>query len=179
MAEFEVPETPESERERAIGLIIATIAVILAIVSAYGHGIHQDEILAHVDAADQYSFYQAKKDRHEQLELSTDAITLQRDHLSLPGQNDADRMLAAYATEEAKLDSDSQGIKAKGDELLKESQYLARRAGVFDLAEIGLQISVVLCSISILTGQKLFVRMGLVLAVAGVLVALWGCFLPR
>jgi len=47
------------------------------------------------------------------------------------------------------------------------------------LAEIGLQISVVLCSISILTEQKLFVRMGLVLAVAGVLIALWGFFLPR
>ena len=179
MAEFEVPESPETERERVIGLVIAIIAVILAIVSAYGHGIHQDEILAHVDAADQYAFYQAKKDRHEQLQLSTEAITLQRDKLSPDGQTEADRLLSSYATEEDKLDSDAQEIKTKGDDLLRESLYLSKRAYVFDLAEIGLQIAVVLCSISILTEQKLFVRMGVTLAIVGCLIAAWGIFLPR
>lgn len=179
MGEFELPEKPDSQKERVIGLIIAVIAVVLAIVSAIGHNTHQDEILAHVDAADQYAFYQAKKERHAQLELSTDSVMLERDRLSAASQPQADEMLSEYATEMKKLDSDGKDIKDKGDELLNESKYLAKKAGVLDLGEIALQIAVVLCSISILTEQNLFVRMGVSIAVVGVLVAVWGAFLPR
>jgi hypothetical protein len=177
MAEFELPEKAESRKERVIGLIIAAIAVVLAIVSALAHTTHNDEILAHVDAADQYAFYQAKKDRHAQLELSTDNLVLNRDHLSPGAQAHAGELLANYAAEMKKLDGDSAEIHAKGDELLKESGRLAHKAAVLDLGEIALQIAVVLCSISILTEQKLFVRMGVSIAVVGTLVALWGVFL--
>ena len=177
MAEFELPEKAESRKERVIGLIIAAIAVVLAVVSALAHTTHNDEILAHVDAADQYAFFQAKKDRHAQLELSTDNLVLNRDHLSPEGQTHATQLLANYAGEMQKLEADSASIHLKGDELLKESDHLAHKAGVLDLGEIALQIAVVLCSISILTEQPLFVRMGVSIAVVGVLVALWGEFL--
>ena len=177
MAEFELPEKAESRKERVIGLIIAAIAVVLAVVSALAHTTHNDEILAHVDAADQYAFYQAKKDRHAQLELSTDNLVLNRDRLTPEGQTHAFQLLANYAAEMKKLESDSAEIHARGDDLLKESSHLARKAGVLDLGEIALQIAVVLCSISILTEQKLFVRMGVAIALVGVLVAVWGEFL--
>ena len=174
MAEFEVPEAPESRKERAIGLIIAAIAVVLALVSAYGHQIHNEEILAHVDAADQYAFFQAKKDRREQLALSIDSLSLQRERLSLTSQSQADQLLSTYAAEMKKLDGDAVEIQAKGDDLLGESKRLAVKADVLDIGEIALQIAVVLCSISILTGQNLFVRLGVGVAVIGSLVALWG-----
>jgi hypothetical protein len=177
MAEFELPEKGKSRKERVVGLIIAAIAVVLAVVSALAHTTHNDEILAHVDAADQYAFYQAKKDRHAQLELSTDTLVLNRDQLSPAGQAHAGELLANYAAEMKKLDSDGTEIRARGDDLLKESDHLARKAGVLDLGEIALQIAVVLCSISILTEQQLFVRMGVSIAVVGVLIAFWGEFL--
>jgi hypothetical protein len=177
MDDFELPEKAENRKERVIGLIIAAIAVMLAIVSSRGHETHQDEILAHVDAADQYAFYQAKKERHAQLELSTDSLMLGRDRLSLDSQPQADQLLTEYAAEMKKLDSDSTQIRTQGDALMNESKRLAAKAGILDTGEIALQIAVVLCSISILTEQSLFVRMGVSIAVVGIIVALWGIFL--
>ena len=86
MDDFELPEKAESQKERVIGLIIAGIAVVLAIVSAIAHETQNDEILANADANDQYAFFQAKKTRHEQLELSTDYLKLSEDRLSAGSQ---------------------------------------------------------------------------------------------
>ena len=173
----ETPETPESRKKRVVGLIIAAIAVVLAIVTHAGNEIHQDEILAHVDASDQYNFYQAKKDRHAQLELQTDNLQLRFDNLSPGAQAQSNQFRDAYATEIKHLENDAKEIKAKGDELLGESRKLARKASILDIGEIALQISVVLCSITILTEQRLFVRLGVGVAMAGVLIAVWALFL--
>jgi hypothetical protein len=174
MAEFEMPEKPDNRKERVVGLIIAAIAVVLAIVSSQAHETHNDEILAHVDGADQYAFYQAKKERHAALELSTDNLMLEREKLSAATQPQVDQLLTSYAAEMAHLDSDGKGIQAKGDELMAESKRLAQKAKVLDLGEIALQIAVVLCSISIITEQNLFVHMGGAVAGIGILVAIWG-----
>ena len=177
MDEFEVPEKPDSGKERVVGLIIAVIAVVLAIVSALAHETHNDEILAHVDAADQYSFYQAKKERRAELDLSVDQLRLDLDRFSPTNQTAATQLITAHQNETARLQAEGKDIQAKGDELMKESQQLAAKARVLDLGEIGLQIAVVLCSITILTEQNLFVRLGVGIAAVGVLVALSGMFL--
>jgi hypothetical protein len=96
MAEYEVPEKTESRRERVVGLIIATIAVILAVVSALGHETQNDQILAHVDASDQYAFYQAKKERWNALELASDNATLYSDRLSPAGAQTEARLAVKY-----------------------------------------------------------------------------------
>jgi hypothetical protein len=178
MAEFELPEKPDNRKERVVGLIIAVIAVLLAIVSSRAHETHNDEILAHIDAADQFAFYQAKKERHAALELSTDNLMLEREKLSAASQPQADELLTSYAAEMQHLDSDGKEIEAKGSELMAESKRLAQRAEVLDLGEIALQIAVVLCSISILTEQKLFVQMGCLVAGVGIAVAIWGMVMP-
>jgi hypothetical protein len=55
---------------------------------------------------------------------------------------------------------------------MAESKHLEHRAGILDLAEIALQISIVLCSITILTEQRLFLHFGVGTALVGILVAL-------
>jgi hypothetical protein len=180
--EFEVPETPEtpeSRKERAVGLIIAAIAVVLAIVTHLGNEIHQDEILAHVDAADQYSYYQAKKDLRSRLQLQSDTLHLLYDGLSGPAKTSADKLLSSYSSDSERSASEGAEIKAKGDELIADSQRLAKKAAILDIGEIALQISVVLCSITILTEQRLFVRLGVSVALAGAVVAAWALFLMR
>ena len=180
--EFEVPEapeTPESRKERAVGLIIAAIAVVLAIVTHLGNEIHQDEILAHVDAADQYSYYQAKKDIRSRLELQSDNVRLLYDGLSATAKASADKLLARYGGDIERYATEGNEIKSKGDDLLAESRQLAKKASVLDIGEIALQISVVLCSITILTEQRLFVRLGIAVALAGGAVAVWALFLLR
>jgi Domain of unknown function (DUF4337) len=173
----ETPETPESRKERAVGLIIAAIAVVLAIVTHLGNEIHQDEILAHVDAADQYSYYQAKKDLRSRLELQSDMVHLTYDNLSANAKTDADKLLASYGSNGERYAKEGEEIKDKGDGLLAESRKLAKKASILDIGEIALQISVVLCSITILTEQGLFARLGITVALAGAVVAAWALFL--
>jgi len=178
--EFEAPETPEapeSRKERAVGLIIAAIAVVLAIVTHVGNEINNEKILAHVDASDQYAFYQAKKERRAQLELQMDSLHVQLDKLSPASLQLANKLTNDYTAEISHLEDDGREIKARGDELLAESRKLERKATFVEMGEIALQIAVVLCSITILTEQRLFVRMGVGVAIVGGIVALWGLFL--
>jgi hypothetical protein len=175
--EFEPPEAPkttESHKERIVGLIIAAIAVVLAIVTHLGNETNNDKILAHVDASDQFAFYQAKKERHAQLELQIDNLHLQFDKLSPEGQAQAAKLLTGYEAQMKHLEDDGREIKDKGDELLAESRHLQAKATFIELGEIALQIAVVLCSITILTEQNLFVRMGGVSAILGILLAILG-----
>lgn len=177
MEEFEVPEKPDNQKEKSVGLIIAVIAVVLAIVTALGHQVHNEEILAHVDGADQFVSYQAKKSRQVELESKTALIQLGYDHLSPTAQQKADGILAKDGAEIQHLSAGEKEAQDKGDEFFAEATRLAKKAGVLDLGEIALQISVVLCSITILTELFLFVRMGVGTAVIGVLTAAYALFL--
>ncbi|HTF44512.1 MAG TPA: DUF4337 domain-containing protein, partial [Terriglobales bacterium] len=175
----ETPETPKRRKERAVGLIIAAIAVVLAIVTHVGNEIHQDELLAHIDATDEYNDYQTKKTTNIQLDLNTDIIDLNYDRLSPVGQQKADKKLADYGEQKKQNAEKGEKHKEQGDEHVKEATTLARKASILDIGEIALQISVVLCSITILTEQRLFMRMGVCMALAGVLIAAWALLLIR
>jgi hypothetical protein len=177
MGEYEVPEKTESRRERVVGLIIATIAVILAVVSALGHETQNEQILAHVDASDQYAFYQAKKERCSSVDLADDFASLYADRLSPAGATLAAPLSAKHLAEKQRLTSEMKQIQVKGDDLMKEAKHLEQKSKVLDLGEIALQISIVLCSITILTEQRLFTVMGVVTAGVGIAVALWGILL--
>jgi hypothetical protein len=173
MAEFEMPEKARSHHERIVGLIIAAIAVVLAIVSSAAVKSHSDEILAHVDASDQYSFYQAKRQRFAALELASDNAGLYADRLSPAAAQREAGLAVKYLKEMQRLGDESKAIQAKGDDLMKEADRLERKSRILDVAEIALQISIVLCSITIVTEQRLFAVMGSVTAIVGFVVGLW------
>ena len=180
--EFEVPETPESpesHKERTVGLIIATIAVVLAFVTHLGNEIHQEELLAHIDATDAYNDYQAKKTANIQLDLNSDMIGLSYDRLSPTAQQAADKKLADYKEQTKQNTEKGEKHRDEGDDHVKEAATLAKKASVLDIGEIALQISVVLCSLTILTEQGLFVRMGVGVALAGAVVAAWAVLMPH
>jgi hypothetical protein len=172
MAEYEVPEKTESQRERVVGLIIAAIAVVLAIVSALSHATSNEQILAHVDASDQYAFYQAKKDRSFALDLAMDNIRLHGGPATPGGP--AAQMIADYQAQQTRLKTEGKDIEAKGQAFMDDALRLGRKSQVLDVGEIALQISIVLCSITILTEQRLFAIMGVITAAIGLIVALWG-----
>ena len=59
-------------------------------------------------------------------------------------------------------------------ELEAETDHITRRADFFDSAELFLQISIVLCAITLLAGNKLYWRLSFVTTLIGVGVVLWG-----
>jgi hypothetical protein len=85
-------------------------------------------------------------------------------------------LLDSYAGQIKKDTDDSKKIHEDGENLVKKAENLEGKATFVELGEIALQISVVLCSITILTEQKLFVRMGMTVAFIGLLLALRGLF---
>ena len=177
--EFEIPETPEAtenRHERRVGLIIAVIAVVLAIVTHLGNETNNEKIVAHVDASDRFAFFQAKKQRITEFELQSDLIRLEFDRLSPAAQGDATRRLEEYGKKVESLKEESAKIQEEGHHLLEESQELHGKATFIELGEIALQISIVLCSITILTEQHLFARMGMGAALLGALLSAYGYF---
>lgn len=62
-------------------------------------------------------------------------------------------------------------------ELERETDLVATKADDFDRSELFLEISIVLCSIALLTQAKLYWRLSFISTAVGIGVALWGWFL--
>lgn len=63
MPEVEIPQELGSKEDKRVGIKIAIIAVIMAIVSAYGKNAANDMIINEVKASNGYAWYQAKRIR--------------------------------------------------------------------------------------------------------------------
>jgi hypothetical protein len=161
----EVTEHAHGKTGRAIGLTMAVVAALLASVTLMGHRLHTEETVQQTKAADGWAFFQAKNGRYHMYAADAKLAEL----IGPQGATVAKewRMKA----EEEKRDSD--GIRVENEKLDEETHATARRATFFDASEICLEIAIVLCSISLLTGSQLFWKIsflgtGLGIAIAAV-----------
>jgi hypothetical protein len=150
-------EAKELDLDRRIAIYIAFLAVLLSICSVGGGNATKDSTRTNIQASDTWAFYQAKHLRETAYKLAADGLQLR---LSEPGLPDASRReieqkLAAYNTEIARFESDSQKgegkkeLAAKAKEFERERDWALRQDPYFDYAEAFLQIAVVLASASI------------------------------
>ncbi|HET7870916.1 MAG TPA: DUF4337 family protein [Terriglobales bacterium] len=65
-------------------------------------------------------------------------------------------------------------IQEQAREKEKEREIIERQANFYDSSELFLEISIVLCSISLLTGGLLYWRLSFLTTAIGIAVALWG-----
>src|SRR5262249_40947085 len=134
--------------DRVIGVTMAVVAACLAVVTLMGHRLHTEEVVLQTKAADGWAYYQAKNGRYHM--YTTDA------HLArLIGPQGA----SAAADWTKKADDERQqaeDIRKDSEHLDAETQAAARRANYFDAAEICLEVAIVLCSIALLTGARIF-----------------------
>lgn len=172
MPEVEIPQESGSKEDKRVGIKIAIIAVIMAIVSSYGKNAANDMIINEVKASNGYAWYQAKRIRS----AMNDQVISQID-IDLLGQpSDAQRETMGKLKK--KLQEKNAEYKTENEEILKEADTTRANAALagkkndaFDRAEIALQVAVVLCSLTLLTGSALFSRAGLGLAALGVVLA--------
>lgn len=176
MPDVELPEKPADPKERTVGIVIAIIAVVLAINSALGNKAGSDEIINRVEASNTWARYQAKKIRSTQTELSRDLVlldTLGRDGAEkIAGTKLFDRYTKTIARYEAENDT----IAAEATSYQTAADTAARQGDRFDIADLILQTAIVLCSVSILTGQDVFYKVGVAVAMFGAIVGLWAFF---
>ena len=69
---------------------------------------------------------------------------------------------------------DKEEIQAEARKLVQEVATERNRADLFDLAEVFLEIGLVVTSITLLSGRRIFWHVGIVLSVVGVAVAVIG-----
>jgi hypothetical protein len=164
----EVSEHAHGKTQRAIGLTMAVVAALLATVTLMGHRLHTEETVQQTKAADGWAFFQAKNGRYHM--YAADARLAQ-----LIGPQGAD-VAAEWKkkAEEEKKEADE--IRKENEKLDEETQVIARRATYFDIAEICLEVAIVLCSVSLLTGSRLFWGLSFIGSAIGLGVAAVGLF---
>jgi hypothetical protein len=167
----ELHEHAEHAREHPdlapVTLTMAVLAVLVATVSLLGHRTHTEEIILQNKVTDQWAYYQAKNIRRHTDELFADLTTV-------VASKDAEavaKLQEKYHDEAERYKGEQKELDAKARETENETELTRRKADRFDLGEVFLEIALVITSITLLSGRRIFWHLGLLLAMAGILVA--------
>jgi len=161
----ELTEKAREGNEKGIGLTMAVVAVFLALATMLGHRAHTEEVVLQTKVNDQWSYYQAKNNRGQMYGADAQLAAL------LTGGGALQQEFSKRAADEKKGSAE---VRRQAEELDKETEVQARHAAFFDGSEIFLEISIVLCSIALLTGTRLFWKLSFVTTIIGLLVGLGG-----
>jgi Domain of unknown function (DUF4337) len=164
-------EHAQHSGQKEIGLTMAIVAVLLAMATLLGHRAHTEEVVIQGDRNTQWVNFDTKR---MQRTLHEDFATLSA---SLPGAQEK----AAEFKEKARLEREGEPgkdgtdkIREKAQELDAEMKVMQKRASFYDSSELFLEISIVLCSISLLAGSKAYWKASFLTTAIGIGVALWG-----
>jgi Domain of unknown function (DUF4337) len=155
-----------------ISVTMAILAVLVAVVTLLGHRAHTEEVVLQAKASDQWAYYQAKNIRRHEDELTTRFSSIQptTDAAALAGA------LKEYSGEAARYKDEQKEIEDKAREMEGEVATERNRADRYDLAEVFLEVGLVITSITLLSGRRLFWLLGIALALIGIGLALTGFF---
>jgi len=187
MPEIELPDTEELEEKRRkrftkrVAPTTAIFAVLLAITSLGGNNSMKDMLLAQQQSSDQWAFYQSKVIRENLYKIERNLLEvdllksgasmnpdLRAKYESMLKQiNDEE---VRYTAEKKKIEQDAKNLERIRDLNMKKDPY-------FDYAEVLLQISIVMASVSILAGSRIVFSFALIAAALGSLLMLNGLFL--
>ncbi len=157
----------EDRRLAPVSVTMAVLAVLVAVVSLLGHRAHTEEVVLQAKSSDQWAYYQAKNIRRHTDELFTDltSVSPTTDQATLV------RLRDKYSQEASRYKDEQKGIEDQAHELEAEVAIERNRADRFDLAEVFLEVGLVITSITLLSGRRLFWDFGIVLSVIGLAVA--------
>jgi hypothetical protein len=164
-------DNPEHKR---VGVFIAVIAVVMAVVGALAKQQANEMIVKEVKASNGFAWYQSKRQRSYSNELE-----LKRIDFELAGQvTDAQRKIleankARFLAKNAEYEGENKQILDGAEADRRAAQSAAHRHHLFEYGEIALHIAIVLCSLVLLTNQKLFFQIGVLATVVGIGLAVY------
>ena len=159
-------EAHERKQLAPVSLTMAVVAVLVATISLLGHRAHTEEILLQNKVTDTWAYFQAKNLRRNNLEALEELFG------ALEGKNEkAEQVSKHFEDNIEKYREEQKDIENEAHAQEGELLYETRRANRFDLAEVFLEISLVVTSITLLTGRKPFWMMGVIMAAAGIVIA--------
>jgi len=157
-----------------VSLTMAILAVLVAIVSLLGHRAATEAVLNQAKASDQWAYYQAKNIRgnEDKLFANLTAITPASNSEALA------KIREDYLQEADRYKDQEKEIEAEARKLEQEVALEQKRADRFDLGEVFLEIALVITSITLLSGRRMFWQLGLGMGAIGIVLAVTG-FLVR
>src|SRR5947207_1161464 len=150
-----------------VALARAVVAVLVATVSLRGHRTSIEEVGLQNKVSDQWAYYQAKNIRRHNDELFADMISV----LNSKDAEAAGKLQEKYRAEADRYRDEQKDLDAKARELEQEAVRARAKTDRFDLGEVFLEIALVITSITLLSGRRLFWYLGLLFGAAGVVVA--------
>jgi hypothetical protein len=153
-----------------VSLTMAVLAVLVSVVSLGGHRAHTEEVVLQTKSTDQWAFYQAKNIRRHNDELFADltSVTTATDTGAVA------KLREKYSKEAEHYKDEQKDIESEARKLEREFATERTRADRFDLAEVFLEVGLVITSITLLSGKRIFWSVGMVLGVVGIVVAVTG-----
>jgi cell fate regulator YaaT (PSP1 superfamily) len=170
MTEIEIkPHDVADPYTRRIGVLVGVVGVLLSVVTISSHRSHTHAVMHRTESNDQWTYYQAKKIRESGAEM---ALTVLQATLTDPArlEGPAHKLQAArdhYA-------SDATDIQKKAQTLDDETALDESRALRFDIGEGLLELGLVLCSLYFLAHKSFFPVLGVIAALAGTVLGIWG-----
>ena len=156
-----------------VSVTMAILAVLVAVVALLGHRAHTEEVVLQAEASDQWAYYQAKNIRRHEDEIVADVTSVQ------PSINAAalGKVQEKYSGEASRYKDEQKEIEDKAREMEGEVATERNRADRFDLAEVFLEVGLVITSITLLSGRRLFWGLGVILAAIGLVLTATAFFL--
>jgi hypothetical protein len=146
-----------------VSVTMAILAVLVAVVSLLGHRSHTEEVVLQAKSSDQWAYYQAKNIRRHTDEFFTDLTSVQ----STTNAPALAKLRDKYSQEAARYKDEQKQIEDQARELEAEVVKERNRADRFDLAEVFLEVGLVITSIMLLSGRRIFWWAGIALGAIG------------
>lgn len=151
-------EKAHAQQQKSIGLTTAVVAVILAFATMLANDANTKKIVVETKTADWWA-YSHSNDTNARIYMANERLA------QLQGQPQAAQEFHSLF-ESQKKDSDDARVTAQG--LEQESALQSRHATYGEVAAMCLEVSIVLCSVALLNGLKLFWRLSFISTVGGI-----------
>jgi len=152
--------------QKVVGLTTSIVAALLAMATLLGERSHTEEVLLRGEANDQWAYYQAKKIRSHIYEADAQVAKL---------SGEAGKEVAAELVKKsAKYDADAEEIQKEARSIEEKQKVVTRRADFFNASQLSLWISIVLCSMALLTEMRVYWKVSFITTTIGVLIIVIG-----
>ena len=187
--------------ETRVILSITILAALLAAVTMLSHRAHNATLQLQLkandsftEASNQWNYFQSKKNRqylYETADLQSDILlaipvpkTVKEDDEYKSWQDASkkrkadewQKRAARYEKETKEIQKHAEGLTKEAEEYRERSAHVHHAGDTYDMAELGVEIGLVLCSLAVLTKRYGFWYGGLTCSLIGIVLAAVGLY---
>jgi hypothetical protein len=157
----------------AVAVTLTILAVFVAVATLLGHRASTDMLALETKVSDQWNFYQAKNIRQHEDEIASKMMPV----FTGVDKEKAESFRDDYSKEAERYSKERDDIMEKAKELEADRDRVAKQGDRYDLAEVLLEIAVIVCSLTLLTKKKFFWLASICLGLVGLAIVSSALFL--